>query len=168
MFDERLPSVTIKRSLGLCGWFSPLRVFVDGQPVGQVREKRTEEFPVTPGEHLVTVTLAGLYTASVPLKLQKGDRSELICTSNAEPLHPLHLHFLWFCLLWAPLFLLGFFIPSIRALWETLAIEMLVTGVMGWIGMIIFFWRSFKKGLWNGTPTIYLTSALYVDKDGGE
>ena len=165
MFDERLSSVTIKRSLGLCGRFSPLRVFVDGQPVGQVREKRIEEFPVPPGGHLVTVTLAGLYTASVPLTLRKGDRIELICTSNAEPLHPLHVHFLWFCLLWAPLYLLGFFIPSIRALWDTLAIEMLATGVLGWIGMIVFIWRGYKKGLWKGTPTIYLTSALCIDED---
>ena len=88
-------------------------------------------------------------------------------------LHPWHIRSLWFILIFTLLFPLGFIFPWFRdTLWECLAIEMLIYGVMGLIGPMIFFWRNRKNIPWrnvNGIAlqhTIYLTPELYIDEDG--
>ncbi|HTU93401.1 MAG TPA: hypothetical protein VMF69_25190 [Gemmataceae bacterium] len=156
MIDERLPIVSIKRSLGYFCWLAPLYVFIDGQSVGRVCGNRTVEFSATPGEHLVTVTLARLYSTGLLIKLRDSDRVVLICTTNAEPLHPWHVHSFWFLLFWAfLLFPLGAIIPPIRAFMDKMMTEMCIVLGMGWIGMTIYIWRVHKAGAWR--PAIYLT-----------
>lgn len=160
MMDERLSVVAVKCSLGR--WFcalNTLRVYIDGQLVGQVGRNRTQEFLVTPGEHLVTVALTGRLVAGLPLDLLDGDRAELICTTDAELPNWWMRHSLWSLVFFLPLslfviFNLFFNPPLAIVIAEITAIDLLVLGVMMWVGMIIYFWRVYKRGVWN--PSIYL------------
>jgi hypothetical protein len=168
MIDEPMSIVAITRSLGYTfGCLRLLYVSIDGQWVGKVWGNRTKEFPVTPGEHLITVALGPQFAASLPVRIERYDRVELICTTDAVQLHPWHVHCLWFCwVFFFVLYPLGAFIPSIRALLDKLVVEMMIVLVMGVIGTTIFCWRVYKAG--PQRPTMYLTSALDLDEGGGE
>jgi hypothetical protein len=167
MNDERMSIVAITRFLGYYGWIRPLHVFIDGQWVGKIWGNRTKEFPVSSGEHLITVMMSRPWIAGLPLMLQDCDRVELICYTDAVQLHPWHVHCLWFFgFIYFVLYPLGAFIPPIRAFLDKLVVEMVIALCMAVIGMTIFFWRAINSG--PRRPSMYLTSALDLDEGGGE
>jgi hypothetical protein len=167
MIDERMSIVAITRSFGYYGWIPPLHVSIDGRPVGKIWGNRTKEFPVSSGEHFVTVMTSRPLVASLPIRSQDCDRVELICTTDAVQLHPLQFHSFWLMMIF--LFVLnplGVFIPPSRAFMDKLVVVMYIVLGTGWIGTAIYFWRAIKAR--TRRPAIYLTSAFDLDEGGGE
>jgi hypothetical protein len=150
--------VAIKRSIRGFGVLQPLRVFIDGRRSGQIY-RGTREFPVAPGRHVVSVTFLPCHGAAVCVDIRAGERIELCCTSDHEPLHPWHVHGMLFILVFIGLWTLGgLFFPPVRKFVEDhLLIEALLALAFGWVGMLIYFRRLAKTGT-RRRPALYLTA----------
>jgi hypothetical protein len=97
--------------------------------------------------------------------LEPGDQVELACTTNQLPLHPWHVHCLWFLFLYGALCCAGFFVPAIRNFVEDhLVSEVLIAVGIGWIGMIIYFRRAYVAGAWR--PEIAISLRPSVEGSG--
>src|SRR5947209_5989264 len=95
MHDDQPATIAIERATGSLFGFSPLQVFIDGEPAGSVNRGRTAEFSVAAGEHLVAAALTRCHAGPVCLTLGPCERAELKCESNQTPLHPWHVHAFW-------------------------------------------------------------------------
>jgi hypothetical protein len=155
-----LATVTIRSDLGWYGWFHPLRVFIDGLPAARLHGNRTKEFPLPPGDHWIAVSLWSVKAEPIRITLQPGDWVELVCTSNQEPLHPWHVHGCSVLMAFFGLNLvLAWFFPQALNAFQNAALgELGLALVVGYIGMILFFIRGFRKGAWR--PALYLTPSV--------
>jgi hypothetical protein len=156
--------LAIKRDLNVYAWLTPLRIIIDGGPVGQVGPNRTAEFNVAAGEHVVTVTLRRVKAVPIIVKVGVGDRVEIVCTSNQPALHPWHVH-ACLVLLLSPgaLIVAEFIFPQAGpAIGRVLLIELLFALVFGPIGASITLWRIIKSNAWR--RVLYLTSARTADE----
>jgi hypothetical protein len=157
--------VAVKRSRGCVGVLQPLRVFIDGQHSGGIF-RGTREFPVTAGKHVVSVSLATRQSAPACVDVRAGERIELCCTSDPEPLHPWHVHGVLFLLVFSVLHtLVGLFVPQVRKFAEqNLMIELLLALAFSTVGMSIYFYRVAKKGTWH--PSLCLTAVPGAEEPG--
>jgi hypothetical protein len=146
--------------------FLPLEVFIDGQLVGRVRRRRTEEFSLPAGEHEIAVTL-GLdvrWSASLHIQLAAGERVELCCWSNQPALHPWHVYAAGFFIFLAAFSHLKSLWPAIGVLEPFLTTELFIALVLGALGLILFFRKAYRAGAFRKTEVfLSLTSEVPAD-----
>jgi hypothetical protein len=56
------------------------QVRIDGVPVGKIAQGETKDFPVSPGEHRLRLTLDRFWTSrEAALQLREGERADFTC-----------------------------------------------------------------------------------------
>jgi hypothetical protein len=67
----------------------PYRVIIDGKRIGGVRDDRTEEFTVTPGEHTVQLKIDFVGSPVLRITVEAGDTGTLRASAHESEMSPM-------------------------------------------------------------------------------
>ncbi|MBW8806204.1 MAG: hypothetical protein JF587_20495 [Catenulisporales bacterium] len=70
-------TITLTRRSGFQLWPRPYKVWIDGVAVGRLAHNSRAEFTVEPGEHLVELSLDGMYSKRVTVDVREGGTRRL-------------------------------------------------------------------------------------------
>ena len=158
-------TIEVERATGQLAWPFPLRIYINGNPVGSLRPKEATEFIVEPGTYTIETRLNHLRTEPLTAEVGVSERLKLVCTTNQLPLHPLHTHSLFLLFAFVLLWCIGLFVPAVRKFVnDHLVIEVLIGTALGMMGLFFYFRKLHAAGAL--TPKIMLSREIDSDELG--